>query len=175
MPVIPTTLGRLESESAYDEAQAIREKHEEDQRKLAAANSTSADPADTPASKMVTFRWFDRALGRKVEEAFEIRLLSFKERMARSRAAGVMAGVPWGLLPTQTQQYLLAVCTSQIMWPNASASWRRAIDDNENVAISAYLAVEAHRQQYFRSNDAPSDPTEEEVELEVLPVVGPTP
>ena len=163
----------MDSESAYDEARALQEAAEQERAREAAAGRVVVDPDDVPRSKIVRFTWYDTVLRRRVSEDFEIRIMTYKERLMRARSAGLMAGISWGLLPSQTQQYLLAVATSQILWPKASEAWRRAVDEQEDVVIAAYLAVEEHRQTYFRLDDGEGEPGAPEMGLAMVPVAHP--
>lgn len=151
---------------AFDEVAELQAQ----EKKRILADSAQPDPADYPASKMVIFRWFDRTLGRTVEEPFELRLLTFKERVQRARTAGLMAQVTWAILPEDMQQYLLALVTSNILWPLASESWKRTILEREEVAVNAYVAVENHRQEHFRGRDGEGGTDPIPMGLDILPV-----
>lgn len=159
----------LELDQMFDEVAALQEQ----ERKRLLADAEPAEPGDLPATKIVKFKWYDRTLGRYVEEPFEIRLLSYKERIQRARLAGLMAQVTWSILPEDTQQYLMALCTSNILWPKASASWKRCILEQDEIAVVAYMAVEAHRQEYFRRDDGSSGEDASALGLEILPVSNP--
>lgn len=151
------------------------EELKEAERKRLLADTVTVDPADYPASKMVMFRWYDRTLGRTVEEPFELRLLTHRERIHRARNAGLMAQINWALLPEDTQQYLLGICTSNILWPKASESWKRTITEREEVAINAFVAVENHRHDHFRGGDGAGGEDPVPMGLDVLPISTPSP
>jgi hypothetical protein len=161
-------------DDVFDEVAALKAAKEEELKKRV-AGSEEPDPADRPATKVVTFRWYDRVLRRKVAEDFEIRLMTYRERIVRARTAGLMAQVNWSLLPDDTQQYLLALATSNVLWPKASDAWKRVILEREEVALEAYAVVEAHRREYFRSDNGPGGEDASEMGLEVVPVDHPAP
>lgn len=153
----------------FDEVEEMKDQ----ERKRLLAASSEPDPADYPASKIVNFRWYDRTLGRTVTEPFEIRLLDYRERIQRARTAGLMAQVTWALLPEDAQQYLLAMCTSNILWPKASESWKRTITEREDVAIQAYVVVENHRQEYFLGGHGAGGEDQVPMGLDVLQISTP--
>lgn len=160
-----------EYDEVLDELGLMQEQRERENQKLLAAEDVEV--VEVPASKMVKFKWYDRTLQRVVTEVFEIRIMTYRERMTRSRNAGLLAQLPWPLLPDNAQNYIMAVATSQVLWPAASDAWKRIVTEREDIALSAYNAVEAHRAEYFRGN-LPAGVTEAEtLGLDILPVVAP--
>lgn len=157
--------------SEYDQQfDELRELEDAERKRLAAHEDPAEDPEDVPATKLVQFRWFDTLLGRVQAEPFEIRLMTHKERIWRGRTVGLMSQVSWHILPEDVQTTLLGIATSNILWPNASESWKRTILERPEVAMGAYTAVEEHRQEYFRRHAAASGQAEIEMGLEVRPV-----
>lgn len=113
---------------------------------------------EAPASKMLTppviqviASWTDPD-GVDHDYPLTVRILTFDERVEVGRRAGKVAACPWGQLPEDEQEFLRAVTTCFVMWPDLPTELRWAITNDPIVAFELAAVVEAHRAAYFRGN-----------------------